>query len=171
MRTGTYAGLVSAIVLACAGVVGLVLHQPWLFPSLGPTLMVMTETPRQPAARPRNVIVGHAVGVAAGYLALVVTGLTGAPPVIRTGVNWQFVLAAALALGLTSFVLQAIDMPHPPAGATTLIVGLGLLNKPGELGVILLAVVLVTAGASAVNRLRGVRNQGEPVEQGPRQRP
>jgi hypothetical protein len=41
----TNAGLLSLAVLAVAGLVGLVLRQPCLFPSRGPTLMVIAETP------------------------------------------------------------------------------------------------------------------------------
>jgi CBS-domain-containing membrane protein len=155
-RRGAYAALVSLVALGVAGVVGLALRQPWLFPSLGPTLMVIAETPRQPAARPRNVLVGHLVGVAAGYLALVVTRTTQAPPVIQTGVTVTAVVAAGLSVALTSLALQALRTPHPPAGATTLIVSLGLLSAPAELGTIVLAVLLVTVVATALNRLAGV---------------
>jgi len=55
LRTGLWSATLSVLVLAAAGAVGLALKQPWLFPSLGPTLMVVAETPREPAAHPRNV--------------------------------------------------------------------------------------------------------------------
>jgi CBS domain-containing membrane protein len=51
-------------------------------------------------------------------------------------------------------------MPHPPAGATTLIVGLGILKSPGQLAVIVLSVVLVTLLASAANVAVRVRQAG-----------
>src|SRR3954464_13180967 len=77
---GVYAALVAAVVIALTGPVGVPVHQPWLFPSLGPTLMVIAETPRQPAAHPRNVLVGHVVAVAAGWLAPLGPRLGNAPP-------------------------------------------------------------------------------------------
>lgn len=156
-RTGVRAALVSVAALAVAGLVGLGLGQPWLFPSLGPTLMVLAETPDQPAARPRNVLVGHAVGVAAGYLALLVTGSVDAPPVIETGIGPATVVAAALSVALTALVLQLLGTPHPPAGATTLIVSLGLLTSPLELATILLSVALVTLVGTALARFRRAR--------------
>jgi hypothetical protein len=42
--------MLSIVVLALAGAVGLVLHLPWLFPSLGPTVMLFFESPEQPSS-------------------------------------------------------------------------------------------------------------------------
>ena len=130
VRVGLWSALVCVAALAAAGAVGLALKQPWLFPSLGPTLMVLAETPRQPPAHPRNVVAGHVVGVTAGYVALLVTGLTDHPAVIQEGLTGRRVVAACLSLALTAFVLQAMRTPHPPSGATTLIVSLGILRPP-----------------------------------------
>lgn len=160
LTVGLWAALVSVVVLAAAGLVGLALRQPWLFPSLGPTIMVIAETPRQPAARPRNVLTGHLVGVAAGYLALVVTGLTAAPAVVQQGITVPRIVAACLSLALTALVLQALGTPHPPAGATTLIVSLGVLTTPSQLLAIGLSVLLVTAAATALDAMAGVRRSG-----------
>ena len=48
-----------------------------------------------------------------------------------------------------------LKSPHPPAGATTLIISLGLITKPLFLAVLMLAVVLLTLQAVAINRLAG----------------
>lgn len=45
---------------------------------------------------------------------------------------------------------------HPPAGATTLIVSLGIISQPKDLAIIEAAVVLLTAQALAINRLAGL---------------
>lgn len=50
----------------CRGVLGMWAHQPWLFPSLGPTIFLQTVTPNESAARPWNTVRGHGVGIAAG---------------------------------------------------------------------------------------------------------
>ena len=157
---GAWAAAVSVVALLAAGGIGLAFKQPWLFPSLGPTLMVLAETPRQPAAHPRNVLVGHVVGILAGYLALVVTGLTDHPPVIQEGLTGARVLAAVVSVALTAFVLQAVRAPHPPAGATTLIVSLGILTRATELAVMVGAVLVVTVVAVVANLLIGVRQEG-----------
>src|SRR2546421_10305694 len=103
-------------------------HSPFIFPSLGPTAFLFFYTPTQPAASPRNTIIGHGVGVVAGYLSLLVTGLTMAGPALVVGVTWPRVIAAALSLGLTAGLMVLLRAPHPPAGATTLIISLGILT-------------------------------------------
>jgi len=161
-----YAGTVAAVAIALAGLVGVVVHQPWLFPSLGPTIMIIAETPGQAGAHPRNVFVGHVVAVAAGWLALLVTGLRTGPSAIEAGLDARRVTAAVISLVLTVVALQLLRLPHAPAGATTLIVGLGILKTPGDLVVMILSVLLVTIVACGANILAAVRQVG--VTDGPR---
>ncbi len=141
-------GLMSALAL--------ITRSPFIFPSLGPTAFLFFYTPRAPSASPRNTLVGHTIGVLAGYFSLVVTGLTLAGPALAVGVTWPRVIAAALSLGLTSGLMVLFRSPHPPAGATTLIISLGILTKPWQLLLLLVAVVLLTLQAFAINRLAGI---------------
>ena len=157
---GAYSAALSIICLAAVGALGVALKQPWVFPSLGPTVMVLAETPTQPAAHPRNVLSGHVVGVAAGYLSLLVFGLTNNPPVTQEGLTTTRVAAAVLSVALTALVLQAIRTPHPPAGATTLIVSLGILKTPASLRALLLSVVVLTVLATLINRALRVPQAG-----------
>ena len=129
---------------------------PFIFPSLGPTAFLFFYTPTVPSASPRNTLIGHAVGAAAGYFSLLVTGLTMAGPALAVGVTWPRVIAAALSLGLTAGLMVLLKSPHPPAGATTLIVSLGILRQPWQLLLLMLAVVLLTLQAIAINRLAGI---------------
>jgi hypothetical protein len=64
--------------------------------------------------------------------------------------------AAALSVALVALLLPPLRASHPPAGATTLLVSLGLLDEPGQLAWVLAGVVLLTAIAWALNRLAGV---------------
>ena len=48
------------------------------------------------------------------------------------------------------------EVGHPPAGATTLIVSLGIIWRPRELVMIEAAVFLLVAQALAINRLAGL---------------
>jgi CBS domain-containing membrane protein len=141
-------GLMSALAL--------ITKSPFIFPSLGPTAFLFFYTPLAPSASPRNTLVGHTIGVLAGYFSLVVTGLTMAGPALAVGVTWPRVIAAALSLGLTSGLMVLLKSPHPPAGATTLIISLGILTKPWQLLLLLVAVVLLTLQALAINRLAGI---------------
>jgi len=134
----------------------LVTRSPFIFPSLGPTAFLFFYTPTAPSAAPRNTLIGHTVGALAGYFSLLVTGLTNAGPALAVGVTWPRVIAAALSLGLTAGVMVLLKSPHPPAGATTLIVSLGILTHPWQLLLLLAAVILLTLQAIAINRLAGI---------------
>lgn len=129
---------------------------PLVFPSLGPTAFLLFYTPTHASSSPRNTIGGHLIGVLAGYLALVVFGLTQRGPALAEGVDWAVVGASALSLGLTSGAMAWLNLPHPPAGATTLIVALGILHRPWQLAVLMLAVVLLVLQALVINRLAGI---------------
>ncbi len=137
-------------------ILAVITHSPFIFPSLGPTAFLFFYTPTAPSASPRNTIIGHAVGIVAGYLSLVVTGLTMAGPALVVGVTSPRVIAAALSLGLTSGVMVLLKSPHPPAGATTLIISLGILTHPWQLLLLMGAVVLLTLQAIVINRLAGL---------------
>ncbi|KLU08968.1 HPP family protein [Kocuria sp. SM24M-10] len=159
---GLYAAVLSLVVLAASGAVGLALHQPWLFPSLGPTVMLFFESPRQKASRPLNALIGHGVGLLAGAAVLYGLGLQDDPSVASGGLTPAFLLAGAVSVALTTLVLTAIKTPHPPAGATTLIVSLGILTRPEELASMAGAIVLITALGWGLNLALGTRpNDGK----------
>lgn len=144
------------ISIALMAAVALVTRAPFIFPSLGPTAFLLFYTPTAPAASPRNTLVGHFIGAMAGWLSLVIFGLTNAPPALSAGVDWPRVGAAALSLALTSGLMVLLRVPHPPAGATTLIVSLGLLPHFWQLLVLMLAVALLTGQGLVINRAAGI---------------
>jgi CBS domain-containing membrane protein len=144
------------VTIAILAAVARISGTPFVFPSLGPTAFLLFATPLLPAASPRNTMYGHAIGIACGYGALWATGLVHAPPAMVAGVNWDRVLAAALSLAATGALMMLLDAPHPPAGATTLIISLGIVTRPFHLAVIEVAVALLVLQAVAINRLAGV---------------
>jgi CBS-domain-containing membrane protein len=146
-------GLVSiGIMSAAAALTG----QPLIFPSLGPTAFLLFYTPRAPTASPRNTIIGHLIGVVAGYVSLVVFGLTDHGPAFAEGVTWARVGAAALSLALTSGFMVWLLAPHPPAGATTLIISLGIMPRPSQQAFLMLAVALLVLQGLVINRTAGI---------------
>ena len=157
LGAGLYATVLSFVVLALCGAVGLAVKQPWLFPSLGPTAMLFFESPREKPARPTNTLVGHLVGIAVGWAMLTIFRLDPLPPVPVAGLTPGYVLAGALSVAVTSLVLIGIGRPHPPAGASTLIVSLGLLTTPIQLGAMALAVLLLTAAGWGLNTALGLK--------------
>jgi CBS-domain-containing membrane protein len=107
------------------GAIALATKRPYIFPSLGPTAIMVFAQPDAQVARPRNVVGGHAIGALCGYFALWATGLLGVP--FSPQVTLHRLAAATIALGLTALLMYVLHFEHPPAGATTLIVALGVL--------------------------------------------
>jgi CBS-domain-containing membrane protein len=153
---GLFAFVNGLIAIGAMAVVALATREPFVFPSLGPTAFLLFYTPLLPASSPRNTIFGHLIGAVAGYLALVTFGLTDAAPALASSVTGGRVGAAALSLGLTSGAMVWARVPHPPAGATTLIVSLGILREPRQLVVLMVAVVLLVLQGFIINRLAGI---------------
>jgi CBS domain-containing membrane protein len=153
---GLFAFVNGCISIGLMALVALATGQPFVFPSLGPTAFLLFYTPDAPAASPRNAMGGHLIGVLGGYLSLVVFDLLEAGPALAVGVSWQRVGAAALSLGLTAGAMAWLKLPHPPAGATTLIVSLGLITEVAHLVVLMLGVLLLVIQGFAINRLAGM---------------
>lgn len=154
---GLYAAVLTFVVLALCGAVGLAVKQPWLFPSLGPTAMLFFESPREKPAQPANALIGHVVGIAVGWAMLTLFHLDPLPPAPVGGLTTGYVLAGALSVAVTSLILIGIGRPHPPAGASTLIVSLGILTTPAQLGTMALAVLLLTAAGWGLNAALGLK--------------
>lgn len=129
---------------------------PFVFPSLGPTAYLLFTSPLTETASPRNTILGHAIGLVCGYAAFVTTGAAALPFGIHAGVYWPRILSAALSLSATGALMVLLRASHPPAGATTLIVSLGIISKPRELFIIEAAVFVLVAQGIAINRLAGL---------------
>jgi CBS-domain-containing membrane protein len=144
------------VTIALLAAVAMLSGTPFVFPSLGPTAFLFFFTPRAPAATPRHTIYGHAIGIVCGYAALWLFGLEHAPPAMVTGVSAARVGAAALSLASTGALMILLKAAHPPAGATTLIISLGIVTRPFHLLVIEIAVALLTVQAIAINRLAGI---------------
>ncbi|MEY9212795.1 HPP family protein [Thermobifida halotolerans] len=149
--------VVGAVGLAVIGLLAFAFDQPLLFPSLGPTLMLTLDSPNLPSARPVDALVGHYVGIVAGAASLAVTGLPDAPSVLREGVTAPRIAAAALSLGLTAALLRLLRRRHPPAGATTLIISLGLMTTLADLAAIAVSVAILVAICVVIDRLRPER--------------
>jgi CBS domain-containing membrane protein len=144
------------ISIALMSIVALLTRSPFVFPSLGPTAFLFFYTPTAPPASPRNTICGHLIGALAGWASLAIFGLTSAPPALATGVVWSRVGAAALSLSITGGLMVLCKVPHPPAGATTLIVSLGLMPHLWQIPILMAAVILLTFQAVVINRLAGI---------------
>jgi CBS domain-containing membrane protein len=146
-------GFVTTAILAA---VALLTRTPFIFPSLGPTAFLFFYSPESPTASPRHTLYGHAIGIVCGFGSLWVCGLRHELPTTEVGVSGARVLATALSLAFTGALMILLKAAHPPAGATTLIVSLGIVSRPFHLALIEVAVALLTLQAIVINRLAGL---------------
>jgi CBS-domain-containing membrane protein len=153
---GVFAGVNGCISIGLMSLVAWGTGQPFVFPSLGPTAFLLFYTPHVASAWPKNTICGHFIGVLAGLFALWAFGLRHAGPAVAVGVTPARVGAAAVSLGLTALLMAWLAVPHPPAGATTLIISLGILTKVSQLAVLMLGVALLVVQGIVIERLAGV---------------
>lgn len=153
---GAFLFAASGISIAIIGTVAMLTHEPWVFPSLGPTAFILFAAPLGAQASPRNVISGHLIGIAAGALSLALFGLLSIAPDLED-VSLERISAVTLALALTLSVMVWLGVPHAPAGATTLIVALGLLRTPKDFAVMMLAVIALVIIGAVINRVAGQR--------------
>lgn len=153
---GLYVFIGSAVSILVIGLAAWATHEPWVFPSLGPTAYLLFAAPMSAQASPRNVICGHFIGIVAGVLAVFVFGLYGDGPNLDDP-SAARVGAVTLALALTLGVMTWLHVPHAPAGATTLIVALGLLHTLQDYVVMMVAVVALVVVGYVINRIHGDR--------------
>jgi CBS domain-containing membrane protein len=144
------------ITIGLLGLLALLTGSPFVFPSLGPTAYLFFFSPLAEVSSPRNAILGHAIGLICGYAAFAFAVASSPPFGINPGVHGARLLAAALSLSATGALMALLRISHPPAGATTLIVSLGIISQPKELVIIEAAVILLTMQAFAINRIAGI---------------
>lgn len=148
------APLGEGVLILIAGIAGWLVHQPMIFASLGPTAYELIETPHRRSAEPYSLVVGHLVGVGAGFLSLGVTRAWRAPAVSGAGVPLDRVVCAALAATLTVLVNLLIKASQPAATATALLIAAGLLQRPVDAAVMMGAVLLMALVGEPLRRLR-----------------
>jgi hypothetical protein len=140
LRTGALIAVLGALAWAS----GL----PALFPSLGPSALVLATDD----ADPQQVIGGHAIGVLAGLLAYhgLASGLIVTQPFAPlSAAGARLAASGTIAIVLTVAGMLVADRRHPPACATTLIVALGLLSTVAD-GLLIVAAVTVLVAARIV---------------------
>ena len=104
--------------------------------SIGATAFVIFAMPGSITAKSKNVIGGHLVGLACGFL----SSLIPVPSCINPAIGHSFVYA--LAVGLSIFVMVVTDTEHPPAAGTALGVVVSGVSYRVTIAVVASAVLL-----------------------------
>jgi len=148
-RPGWIACVLAAGGVAAMSIAAWITGLPAVIPSLAPSLLGAATSPGAREHSPTTLIIGHAIAIAATMASLVAFGLLGAPPAFVVGVTAARMVALPVALALTLAGMLLVRRLHPAAGATTLLVGMGIVRPGGDL-VILVAAIAWTAGIVAL---------------------
>jgi CBS domain-containing membrane protein len=151
-----YTALGSLLTIGLSGLLAWALDEPLVFPSLGATAFLFFETPMAEVASVRNTMIGHTVGALVAFFWLEVFGLVGEPSAIVAGFTADRVACIALSLAFTGGILRLLRAAHPPAGATTVIVSVGLLTTVHQVAILLAGVAVLSLAAWSLNRALGV---------------
>jgi CBS domain-containing membrane protein len=152
---GLFAFVNGCISIGLMALVALATGQPFVLPSLGPTVFLLFYTPEAPAASPRNTV----GGISSGWWPATCRWPSAASWAKARPWPWESPRRAwrrRCRWGLTAGAMAWLRLPHPPAGATTLIVSLGLITEVPHLAVLMLGVVLLVLQGFAINRLAGM---------------
>ncbi|PYS45548.1 MAG: HPP family protein [Acidobacteria bacterium] len=148
--------LVGGILTLIPGLIGLVMGNAWLFPSLGPTAFLQAASPQHPSSRFYNTLVGHLSGIAAGVSAVLVLAASNEPSVLATHQLYPHrVWASGLAIALTLLFQLLLRANHPPAAATTLLITLGGFNPNWkDVSTIIIGGAIIAGAGEIMRRLR-----------------
>ena len=150
-----WAPLTGGLLVMGVGLVSWAAGQPWFVPSLGPTAYLQAENPAHPSAKLYHVVVGHAIGVAAGFLSVALFQAWQEPVLLTDHqLTLSRVGAAALALLLTLLGCVFAKASHPPAGATALLVALGSVASGAAAFSVLIGALLIGLLGESLRRLR-----------------
>ena len=147
--------LAAAGLILLVGLLGVVVGKPWLLPSLGPSAVLIALSPAHPHARAWNTLIGHLVGIGAGFVGIVLAGAATAPsPLIAGELSASRVVAATIAIALTLAVTALARATHPPAAATTLLVALGAVATADRALSLFAGVVVIAIAGELLRRIR-----------------
>ncbi|MSX12261.1 MAG: hypothetical protein F2811_07000 [Actinobacteria bacterium] len=154
-RSGSlYILVVGTFLTAMLCALAVVASEPFVVPSVGPTIFIIVGFPLSEQAHPRNILFATAVAIVAGIVALAVFGLINVPTDL-TDLSWTRAgaLVVAVALGIGGII--ALRALHVPALAAAMIIAAGLLKDPRDWVSVFVGVLVVTIVGVAINRASG----------------
>jgi hypothetical protein len=143
-RVGT--SLYAGFLFTALGLVAWASGQPFVFPSLGPSAVVLAFDRRGERTRTYRIVGSHLIG---GVVGLAAYGLLAAgvsitsTPAAFSPEGLRLAASVVVSIVVTSWAMIATNTNHAPACATTLIVSLGLLSTPLQVAVIVASVVVL----------------------------
>lgn len=137
--------LISSLYIFILGLIAWIFGKPFIFPSLGPTAYLLAFDKKFNHSS-KTVIGGHTAAVAGGLVSTYfitnhASFFSISEPLQHAGL--ELAIGAVVAMAITVFLMLWLNVSHPPACATTLIVSLGILPLWSDGVIILLAVTIM----------------------------
>lgn len=133
----------------------LLVREPLIFASLGPTVYELVEQPQMRSARSYNIIVGHFIALGAGFLAIFALKAWSAPNVIATGtVSEERLWCMTIAAVITTFCTLLLRASQPAALSTALLVSSGAMQTRRDALAIVVGVLITVLIGEPVRRFR-----------------
>ena len=153
-----WAPLMSGLLTLIVGGLSLLAGTVWLFPSLGPTIYLQTQRPADPSSRFLNIVLGHLLGLAAGFAGVFLFNAFNDPVTLQTKELTAGRLGAAVvALALTLLLTLLLKAHHPPAGATTLLTALGSIQTAQDAINLMIGVLIIAIAGEFIRKTRTSR--------------
>lgn len=150
-----WAPLMGCILTLIVGGLSLLAGMAWLFPSLGPTIYLQTQKPAEPASRFLNIVLGHLLGLAAGFAGVFLFNAFNDPVTLQAKQLTAGRLGASVvALALTLLLTLLLKAHHPPAGATTLLTALGSIQTMQNSLNLMIGVLIIASAGELIRKTR-----------------
>lgn len=153
-RSAALIAVQSGALVLLVGLIAWRANAACLAPPLGVTAFLLAKDPHGSSSSPRSIVVGHAVGLAAGFASASAFGVLGEPGALAGTFSVGHALASALAIALTVGITEGFQCSHPPAGATTLVASLGLLPFRGGTAAFMVGSLVLAACAWTLRKRR-----------------
>jgi len=153
-----WAPLMSGLLTLIVGGLSLLAGMVWLFPSLGPTIYLQTQRPADPSSRFLNTLLGHLLGLAAGFAGVFLFNAFNDPVTLQAKELTAGRLGAAVvALALTLLLTLLLKAHHPPAGATTVLTALGSIQTAQDAINLMIGVLIIAIAGEFIRKTRTSR--------------
>ena len=129
-----YQSFLADIVLAVI-MLALTMQDAVVIASIGATAFIIFLMPSNITANPRRVVGGHIIGLVSGSLAALILQYT----II------SYVVVYAIVVGLSAFLMVALDFEHPPASGTALGIAITGFHPSVFITVIISSIILSIA--------------------------
>ena len=124
-----------AVIVLCIAFSVLSMEHVVIIASLGATAFIVFTMPRNTTASPRKVIGGHIIGLGSGALA----------SLIPHYMVVSYIIVYSIAVGISIFLMVALDFEHPPASGTALGVAITGFSVDVLIAVITASVIIALA--------------------------